>query len=62
MQFLLSSGCVSSTIWMHHMDADETYKEKARREQHKNDKSYTEQILKATSNETTVVRPITSYI
>ena len=61
-RFLPSSGCVNSTVWMHHMDADETYREKARRELHKNAMSYIEQILEATSHETTVVRPPTSYL
>ena len=47
-QFLTSSGCVNSTIWMHPMDADEAYKQKAKRELHKNVTSYIEQILEAT--------------
>ena len=47
---------------MHHMDADETYWEKAKREQHKIATSYFEQILEATSHKTTVVRPTTSYL
>ena len=34
--FLPSSSCVSSTIWMHYMDADKAYWGKARQELHKN--------------------------
>ena len=33
---------------MHHLDADKTYTEKARREVYKNATSYIEQILEAT--------------
>ena len=47
--FFANSGCVNSTIWMHNVDADEAYKEKAWREMHKKAKSYIEQILGATS-------------
>ena len=45
---LTSSSCVNSTIWMHHMEADKAYGEKARRELHKNAMSYIEQILEGT--------------
>ena len=38
------SGRVNSTIWMHHMDADLAYREKARRKLHKNAMRYIEQI------------------
>ena len=40
---------------MHHMDAEKTYREKAKREMHKNAMSYIEQILEATSHKTTIV-------
>ena len=46
---------------MHHMDADFMYREKARRELHKNATSYTEQILEAAYHETTAIRPPNSY-
>ena len=36
MGFLSSCGCVNTTVWMHHMDANKTYEEKARWELHKN--------------------------
>ena len=44
------------------MDTDEIYWEKARRELYKNATSYIEQILGATSHETTVVWLPTSYL
>ena len=47
---------------MHHMDADETYREIARQELHKDAMSYIEQILEATSHESIVVLPPTSYL
>ena len=56
MEFLPSSGCVNTTIWMHHKDSDKTY----RRELYKNATSYIEQIPEATPHETTAVRPLTS--
>ena len=62
MQFFPASGRVNSTIWMHHIDADWAYWEKARRELHKNSTSYIEQILEATSHKTTTARPPTSYL
>ena len=39
---------------MHHVDADKTYIEKARREEYKNYMSYIEEILEATPHETTI--------
>ena len=60
MQFLTGSGCVNSIVWMHHVDADKTYGEKARLELHNNATCYTEQILEATSLEKTDVRSPTS--
>ena len=44
------------------MDAENTYREKARRELHKNATSYIEQILEAAPHETTTVRPLTSHL
>ena len=51
-----SSSHVNSTLWMHHMDADKAYREKARQELHKNAVSYVEQILEAASHETAAIR------
>ena len=47
---------------MHHMDTDWVYREKARRELHKNVTSYVEQILEVTSHKTVVVLPPTSHL
>ena len=41
---------------------DKAYREKARQEPHKNVRGYIEQILEATSQETTIVLPPTSYL
>ena len=41
---------------MHHMDTDQTYREKAEREMHNNAISYIEQILEATSHEIAAVQ------
>ena len=47
---------------MHHIDTDKTYRVKAEQELHKNATSYIEQILEATTHETTAVRPLTTYL
>ncbi len=62
MGFLPSSGYVNTTVWMHHMDASETYKEKASCEQHKNATCLFEQILEVTPEKTAAVRPLTSHL
>ena len=59
MEFYPSSGYVNSTIWMNHMDADKTYREKVEWELHKTATSYTEQILEAKPHKTTVAQPLT---
>ena len=56
-----SSSCVISTIWMHPKDADKVNREKPRQELNKNATCYSEQILEATSHETTAVKPPNSY-
>ena len=52
----------NSTAWIYHMDANETYGEKAWRELHKDSASSIEWIQEAISHETTSVRPPTSYL
>ena len=47
---------------MHHMDANKVFREKTRRELHKNVKSYVEQILEATFHKTAAVLPPTSHL
>ena len=44
------------------MDADKAYREKARRELHKNNTSHIEQILEATSHKAEAVRPPPSHL
>ena len=48
----VSSSCVSTATWMHHMDTDKAYGEKAWWQLHKNTTSCIEQILEATSHKT----------
>ena len=43
---------------MNHMDADKTYKEKTRRELHKNVTRHIEQMLEAKTHETSAVRTL----
>ena len=51
--FFPSSGRVHATIWMHYIDADKAYREKAWRPLHKNATGYIEQILEAASKKIT---------
>ena len=52
MQFFSSNGCVDTAIWMHHVDADSAYEEKALRQLHKNT---------VTTHKTAAVRPPTTH-
>ena len=56
-QFFPSRSCVDTAIWMHHMDANKTYEEKAWRQLHKNATSHTEQVLEAAPYKTAAVQP-----
>ena len=56
-----TSGRVYTIIWMHHMDANKAYREKAWGQLHKNATSYIEQILEATSHKTAAVQSPTSH-
>ena len=59
----IKRDCVNTTGRMHHMNADKTYREKARRKLHKNVISYIKQILEATlPTERIAVRPLTSHL
>ena len=42
------SGCVNTTVYMHHMNDDKTYRENGRQERYKNATSYIEQIPEGT--------------
>ena len=55
--FFPCSGSINTTIWMHHMDTNKAYGEKAWRQLHKNAASNIEQVLEATPHKTTAVRP-----
>ena len=53
--------CVSTTAWMHHMDAYKTHEEKVRWQLHKNATSCFEQVLETTLHKTAAVQPLTSH-
>ena len=55
-------GCVCTTVWMHHLNANETHEEEIRRELCKNTTSCFEQILEATFHKTAVLTLLTPYI
>ena len=57
MQFLPSSGCVDTAIWMHHLDANNMAREEARRQLHKNVASNIKQDLAATPHKAPTIRP-----
>ena len=52
MGILLSCSYVSTTVWMHHMDFDETLGEKVRWKLHKDAICYFKQILEAAPDKT----------
>ena len=60
--FFPSCGCVNTTVWMHHMDANKMHREKSRWELLSNARNYLEQILEGTSHKTTAVRPLTFHL
>ena len=60
-QFLQSSSRVDTAVWMHYMDANKTYGEKAWRQLHKNSASNIEQVLEAEPHKTAAVRPPTAH-
>ena len=49
------------TVWMHYMDTNKTYGEKAWRQLHKNAMSNIEQVLEATSHKTAAIGPLTTH-
>ena len=61
MQFLPSSGCVNTAVWMHHLDANKTAGEEARRQLHKNVVSNIKQVLVATPHKAPTIRPPASH-
>ena len=61
-RFIPSCSCVHTTVWMHHMDVNNTNREKARWELRKNTACYLEQDLEAVFLQAAVVRPPASYL
>ena len=62
MQFFSSCRRVETATWVHYIDANKTYGEKALRQLHKNAASYIEQDLMATPNKTAAARPPSTYL
>ena len=56
--FLPICGCFSTTVWIHHLDANEMHGQKL----HKNATCCFEQILEAAPRKTTPVRPLTFHL
>ena len=54
-------GRINTTIWMHHMDANSAYGEKAWRQLYKNAASGMEEVLEVTPYKTADVRPPTTH-
>ena len=48
--FFLSSGLVDTAIWIHYIDANQTYGKKVWRQLHKNAANFIEEILEAATN------------
>ena len=61
MQFFPSSSRIDTTVWMHYMDANKMYGEKAWWQLHKNVVSNIEQVLEAAPNKAAAVRPLTTH-
>ena len=55
-----SNGRVDTAVWMHYMDANKTYGERAWRQLHKNAVSNIEQVLEAEPHKAAAVRPPTT--
>ena len=60
-QFLPGSSHVDNAVWMHHLDANKTAGEEARRRLHKNVASNIEQVLAATPHKAPTIRPPASH-
>ena len=55
-QFLPSSSHVDTAVWMHHLDANKTAGEEARRQLHKNVTNNIKQVLAATPHKTPTIQ------
>ena len=60
-QFFPSSCCVDIAIWMHYMDANWMYGEKAWRQLHKNAVRNIEQVLESAPHKAAAVWPPTTH-
>ena len=60
--FLLSYGCVNTTVWMHHVDTNQKHREKARWEIYKNAVCSFKRILVVTPHKTTAAWPLASHL
>ena len=58
---LKRSGRVDTAVWMHYMDANLTYGEKAWRQLHKNAASNIKQVMEAISHKTAAIQPPTTH-
>ena len=61
MQFLPSSGCVDTAVWMHYLDSKKMAGEEARRQIHKNVASNIKQVLAATPHKGPTTQPPASH-
>ena len=61
MQFLPSSSCVDTAVWMHPLDANKTAGEEARRQLHKNVAYNIKQVLAATPHKAPTIWPPVSH-
>ena len=59
--FFPNCSCVSTTVWIHHMDANKTFREKSRWELHNNDICCFEKIRKITPHKTASVRRLSPF-
>ena len=61
-RFLLNCGCGNTTVWMHLLDINKMYREKAGWELGKSATCCFEQILEATPHKTAAIWPLTSLL
>ena len=59
--FFPSSARINTDVWMHYIDANETYGEDAWRQLHKNTESNSESVMEAAPHKTAAVRPLTTH-
>ena len=57
----MSVYCLTTAVWMHYLDANQTAGEEARRQLHKNVASNIEQVLAVTPYKAPTIRPPASH-